>query len=193
MKREKAQHTEGRIFEKSAFGKKNMPEGVYEECRFRHCSFSGADLSGVTFRSCVFENCDMTLAKVEGTAFQEVRFEGCKLLGVAFSECRPLFLEMAFLDCMLKLSRFNGLGLKKTVFSNCDMEEADFTGADLTGSLFDNSNLMRTLFEHTCLEQADFRTAGNYSINPETNRLRKARFSLAGVPGLLDRYGIRIE
>ncbi|GEM_PF-5150870 len=33
----------------------------------------------------------------------------------------------------------------------------------------------------------------DYSINPETNKIKKAKFSLLGIPGLLDRYDIEIE
>jgi uncharacterized protein YjbI with pentapeptide repeats len=73
------------------------------------------------------------------------------------------------------------------------MQEADFSETDLSGALFDGSDLQQAIFFHTNLETADFRAAGNYSINPETNRIRKAKFSLLGVTGLLDTYGIEIE
>jgi fluoroquinolone resistance protein len=43
------------------------------------------------------------------------------------------------------------------------------------------------------LEKADFRTAYNYSIDPEKNRIKKAKFSIFGVTGLLDKYDIEIE
>ena len=88
------------------------------------------------------------------------------------------------------LSRLN---LKNTQFTDCNLQETDFTGTDLTGATFDNCDLTRATFDHTILEKADFRSAYNFSINPETNRIRKARFSLAGLVGLLDVYGIEIE
>ena len=44
--------------------------------------------------------------------------------------------------------------------------------------------------DQTILEKADFRTAKNYSIDPEQNRLKKAKFSLSGVVGLLRKYDI---
>jgi hypothetical protein len=43
------------------------------------------------------------------------------------------------------------------------------------------------------LKKADLRTAYNYHIDPESNKLKKAKFSLQGLPGLLDKYGIDIE
>jgi fluoroquinolone resistance protein len=49
-----------------------------------------------------------------------------------------------------------------------------------------------SVFDRTNLEKADFRSAGNYSIDPTTNKIKKARFSLDGVAGLLDKYDIEI-
>jgi hypothetical protein len=50
-----------------------------------------------------------------------------------------------------------------------------------------------SIFENTLLEKADLRTAFNYSIDPEMNRVKKAKFSIAGVTGLLDKYDIEIS
>jgi len=33
----------------------------------------------------------------------------------------------------------------------------------------------------------------NYSIDPEKNKIKKARFSTAGIAGLLDKYDIEIS
>ncbi len=168
-------------------------EGYYEQCSFIQCNFNSADLSGVRFVNCRFEGCDLSLAKLKNSSLQEVKFVNCKLLGVLFSECRKFMLDLDFDSCILKLSLFSGLKLKNTRFRNCDMQEADFSEADLSGALFDGSDLLLAIFFHTNLETADFRAAFNYSINPETNRLGKARFSIPGVTGLLDTYGIIID
>ncbi|OQA01530.1 MAG: hypothetical protein BWY70_00347 [Bacteroidetes bacterium ADurb.Bin408] len=45
----------------------------------------------------------------------------------------------------------------------------------------------------TNLEKADLRTAFNYIIDPELNHIKKARFSLRGISGLLAKYNIDIE
>ena len=79
------------------------------------------------------------------------------------------------------------------MFTNCNLQEADFTDADLSGSIFDNCDLQRTVFYNTNLEKADFTTSYNYSFDPERNRIKKARFSRPGVTGLLDKYNIEIE
>lgn len=73
------------------------------------------------------------------------------------------------------------------------MHEVDFVESDLSNAVFDNCDLRGAIFDKSILEKADFRTAYNYSINPENNRLKKARFSISGVAGLLDKYGIEIQ
>jgi hypothetical protein len=43
------------------------------------------------------------------------------------------------------------------------------------------------------LEQADLSTSYGFIIDPENNRMKKARFSLSGLAGLLVKYGIVVE
>jgi hypothetical protein len=52
---------------------------------------------------------------------------------------------------------------------------------------------MKAIFENTTIEKSDFRTSFNYLIDPEKNRIRKARFSITGIAGLLDKYDIDID
>ena len=140
------------------------------------------------FKNCIFHNCDLS-----HKIFREIDFLGCKILGVQFNECRRFLLSFRFENCSLRLSVFYNLKLKEACFNKCDLQEADFTETDLTNASFQECNLYRAIFDHANLEKADFRTSNYYSINPETNRLKGARFSLNGLPGLLERYGIIIE
>ena len=73
------------------------------------------------------------------------------------------------------------------------MQEVDLVDCDLTNATFLNCDLAGTVFENTILENADLRTSFNYSIDPDQNRIKKAKFSLAGIPGLLNKYDIEIE
>ncbi|HET6539095.1 MAG TPA: pentapeptide repeat-containing protein, partial [Chryseolinea sp.] len=89
-------------------------------------------------------------------------------------------------------SSFYKTKIKRTFFKNSQLREADFTECDLTSCLFENCDLTRATFDNTIIEKADFLTSYNYSIDPEKNRLKKAKFSLHGVSGLLDKYDIEI-
>jgi uncharacterized protein YjbI with pentapeptide repeats len=80
-----------------------------------------------------------------------------------------------------------------TRFKNCELKETDFTECDLMNSIFERCDLMDAKFENTVLEKVDFRTSFNYSINPEINKIKKAKFSLSAIAGLLDKYDIEID
>ena len=69
----------------------------------------------------------------------------------------------------------------------------DFALLYLGVHLFDNCDLERTTFANTIIEKADFRTSYNYTIDPEFNRIRNAKFSLSQVAGLLRKHDIRID
>ena len=83
--------------------------------------------------------------------------------------------------------------LKDTNFKECSLQEVDFTEADFSNSTFENCDFSGAIFESTILEKTDFCNSSNYSINPEMNRIRKAKFSLNGIVGLLDKYDVIIE
>ena len=184
---------EDKIFERIDYTLNNLPREEYENCRFVNCNFYGGDISHITFRECIFDSCDFSLAKVKNTALNDIHFIGSKLLGVQFEECNPFLLSLDFENCLLKLAVFYKLKLKKTRFKNCNLQETDFTEADLTCSVFDNCDLQRAIFQKNILEKADFRSSFNYSLDPEQNRITKARFSRLGIAGLLDKYRIEIE
>jgi len=115
------------------------------------------------------------------------------MLGLQFYDCSEFGLSFRFDNCKLGHSSFYKTKIKKTVFKNSQLEEVDFIECDLASSSFENCNLAKARFENTILENADFRTSYNYSINPEINRMKKAKFSLTQVTGLLDKYDIEID
>jgi len=72
------------------------------------------------------------------------------------------------------------------------MQEANFEESDLTGSIFADCDLTRTLFSNTILYETDFTSAYNFSIDPEKNKMKKAKFSVMGLQGLLEKYSLQI-
>ena len=181
------------------FDPKHLPQpglmpGDYENCRFTGLDFSGQSLGGMHFIDCRFTDCDLsnTLPDAE-TSFRDVLFEGCKLQGIVFADCNHFLFSVAFKQCILRYCSFHHMKLRKIRFVRADLQEADFTGSDLSESVFEHCDLKNAHFEHTNLEKADLRTSIHYSIDPELNKLRKARFSLPAVIGLLDKYEIDIE
>ena len=110
-----------------------------------------------------------------------------------YDNCSGFGLSVSFENCVLDHSSFFKVNLKKTAFRHVQLHEVDFSECDLTEAVFDDCDLKGTIFDHTILQKADLRTAKGYSIDPESNRIKKARFGLSGVAGLLNKYDIEID
>ena len=119
--------------------------------------------------------------------------KACKLLGVQFDRCSDFLFEVHFENCILNFSSFHNVNLKNSSFKNCTIHDVDFTQADLSALNMLNCDLLNSKFERTTLEKTDFRSSYNYLIDPETNRIKKAKFSKEGISGLLTKYDIIIE
>jgi fluoroquinolone resistance protein len=178
---------ESRHFEKEFPGK-----GEYESCTFNSVDFTEENLSGIAFIDCKFDSCNLSMCRVESATFQDVTFRDCKILGVRFDTVTPFGLSLRFQNCQLQHASFLGMRMKKTPYIQCVLEGADFTGADLTEAVFQETDLRNATFERSILEKADFRSARNFSIDPEQNRMKKARFSKDNIAGLLDKYKLSL-
>lgn len=184
---------ENKVFEKVDFSIKKLPRGEYDNCTFIDCIFSNSNLSNYSFIECEFNTCNLGLSEFKNTSLKDVNFKNCKLLGIHFHEVDEFLLALNFEECDLNLASFYKLKLKNIKFTNCKLIEVDFTEANLTNSVFNNCDLNGAIFERTILEKTDLRTSYNYAINPEINSIKKAKFSLQGLPGLLGKYNIEVE
>ncbi|HNW51730.1 MAG TPA: pentapeptide repeat-containing protein [Prolixibacteraceae bacterium] len=185
-------HFEERI-EQENFSSVKLQDLEYEQCTFKGCNFSETAFSRVAFIECQFVDCNFSMAKLNDTALRDVRFVQCKLMGVVFDHCHSLLFRVRFDQSILDYCSFSGLKMKQTPFTGCSMVEVQFVESDLTGSLFVGCDLLRAQFQQVILEKVDFTTARNFIIDPNQNRMKKATFSLAGLPGLLQSYGIVVE
>lgn len=170
-----------------------VPYKEVEGCLFRKCDFSSANLQHKRFTDCRFEGCNLALASLMDTALQNVTFVECKLTGVSFAACRDMLFQVQFASCQLRYASFSGKRMQGTLFQQCTCAEVDFTQANLTNASFQECSLNEAVFHHTQLTGADFTTATGFSINPENNPLRGARFSLPGLLGLVDTYGVVVQ
>jgi fluoroquinolone resistance protein len=184
---------EEKTFEKINFTTNPLAKGEYEYCRFINCDFSNANIANIKFLECTFTDCNLSLSKLTNTTFRDVTFKDNKMLGLHFDTCNEFGLSFSFENCNLNHASFYQTKLKKTTFCNTQLHEVDFTECDLTGSVFDNCDLRGATFGRTIIEKCDFRTSFHYSIDPENNKIKKAKFSLTGIAGLLDKYGIEID
>lgn len=182
-----------KTFEKVLYFDKKVSNREFDGCIFKSCDFSNNTFMECVFIDCEFIDCNLSMVKLPASSLKTVTFTECKLLGIRFDECNDFLFSVSFRDCMLDYSWFTNKKMPKTPFINCSLKEVNFGAADLTAANFDQSNLQGAVFENTILIGADFTTAYNFRIDPEMNSLKKAKFSVSGIPGLLEKYDIRIE
>jgi uncharacterized protein YjbI with pentapeptide repeats len=186
-------YTADKLFDKIDFTAAPLNNGTYENCSFTGCDFSGSCLTECQFIDCQFKNCNLTLADLSMTTLNNVDFINCKMIGLRFDTCNQFALSINFDSCSLNDSSFYRIKLKKPVFRNCKLNNTDLTECDLSGSVFDKCDFSGAMFDRTIIENSDLRTSYNYIIDPENNRIKKARFSRQNIAGLLSKYEIQIE
>lgn len=165
----------------------------YELCTFEAVDFTQQNLNGFSFIDCTFINCNLDMVAVGNTSFKKVDFIDCKLLGIRFDTSNPFLFEVTYENCYLNLASFYKMKIRKAIFKNCSLVETDFTQAHLAEADFSDSDLRRAIFQQTNLEKANFNSAKDYNIDPESNNIKKAKFSVPGVFGLLEKYNIVIK
>ncbi|MBS1904897.1 MAG: pentapeptide repeat-containing protein [Bacteroidetes bacterium] len=184
--------------EEKTFEANDLPDGKlglanYERCEFRGIDFSDKHLGGRVFSECTFRSCNLSNAVVANASFRETAFIDSKLTGVDFRSCNEMLLSFSFSGCILDYAVFSGLTLKQTIFRKCSMIRTLFEDTDLSGSTFDECEIASAVFIGTNLQKADLSTCNEITLDPERNKIKKAKFSLAGALGLLGKYDIIIE
>ncbi|WP_108801942.1 pentapeptide repeat-containing protein [Aquimarina sp. Aq107] len=189
----KEQFIEEKTFDRKDFSEIPLEKGEYELCVFLNCNFSNSDLSHIRFVDCEFHNCNLSTANIFQTGFQNVLFKDCKILGLHFDKCNDFGFSIKVDNCQLNHSSFFKRKLSKTLFKKSKLQEVDFTECDLSSAIFDDCNLQNTIFNKTDLQNADFRNSFNFTIDPENNKIKGAKFTLETIVGLLTKYNIKIE
>jgi uncharacterized protein YjbI with pentapeptide repeats len=180
-------------FEDIDYSEKILTDTEFYKCNFHKCNFTKSDFSDIDFIDCNFTDCNFTLTILKNSGLKDLQFNKCKIMGIDFSICNNFLFSPHFNECHLDNSTFHSKKMKKTNFFNCSLKEVDFSEVDLTLSIFQNCDLSNSTFNQTILEKVDFRSAVNYVIDPDSNKIKKAKFSLQGLPGLLAKYDIIVE
>ncbi|HIW97615.1 MAG TPA: pentapeptide repeat-containing protein [Candidatus Tidjanibacter gallistercoris] len=167
---------------------------VCDGCTFDRCTVAGRHLNGIVLLDCRFDGCDFSLSSLAGTVTDGVAFSGCKMTGVAFGErsgtCR---LSASFAECILDNALFQYLEAPRSMFRHCRMRGTVFDRCMMKETLFEMCDMHEASFSDCDLTGTDFLTSDGFTLDPETNRLRGARFAVASLPGLLAKYRIKTE
>ncbi len=181
-----------KVFENLNYTGKEVKHREFEKCSFKHCDFSSSNFSHSRFTSCTFIACNLGLIKLNQTTLDSISFKDCKLIGINFHECADMLFSVCFEDCLLDYASFTNKKLSKTLFRNSSLKSAIFNHAILNKAIFENTDLLGAVFNRTNLQEANFSTAYNFTIDPEINVMKKAKFSQEGLPGLLAKYDIQV-
>ena len=111
------------------------------------------------------------------TSFTNIQINNCKAIGIIWSNANnPVSLN--FKESRISFSSFYGKNLKKAQFINCVADEVDFTECNLVMASFEGTELRNAKFSNTDLSKASFLGAKDFFINPNTNKLKQAKFHL---------------
>lgn len=161
---------------------------------FVKASFKGVDFEGCDLEECAFVEADLTgasfvRAKVKKTAFisskaDDVKFDDAELDNLrVVHECS--FLRASFARSKMQMSNFRatplvgasfeGADVSRSVFTDCDMTEANlyravaveahFTNANLTNAKLTSANLLQAILRGAILRGADGRGANLFGVD----------------------------
>jgi uncharacterized protein YjbI with pentapeptide repeats len=183
---------EDQTFERVIYGETKVNWTEFQNCNFIKCDLSNSDFCNNRFIDCTFEGCNLSMVKLGGATLNNMVCKDCKVIGVNFGECDDFLFQVRFENCTLDYTSFMGKKMTKTRFIKTSLKEVNFAQANLSGSIFQESDLSNAVFNGTDISSANFSTAFNYSFDPELNIVKKAVFSMDGLPGLLFKYNIKI-
>lgn len=182
---------EHKKFENVTWEGKTISGREFYDCHFYKCSLKESIFEECTFEKCTFEECDLSLIQFKKTSFSRVVLQYTKAIGIAWHNARnPLTVE--FHHSRISYCSFSGQNLKKGIFLHCQADEADFSGCNLSLADFRGTDLPGARFADTDLTQANFTGAQRYAIDVQSNKVRKAKFSLPDALALLDGLGVEI-
>ncbi len=170
-----------------------MLKDEYYKHRFKNMDLTSLSFAGKVFSDCIFEECRLSANNLQNARMHGVVFSNCKISGISFTDLNRLVVDISFYSCDIKSSNFTDLKLNSAVFSRCVINDCDFVNTELKNADFRFCDLNDTLFHNTDLTGAVFEQAVNYNINPNSNKIKKAVFSLPEAVNLLAHFGIILK
>ena len=109
------------------------------DTRFVGCDFSGAILTGAILTRVTFTDCRLTGAVFGGAGLNDVRFTDCRAADTSFRMAKAKFLLIE--NSLLRGADFYEASLTQTALLDCDLTEANFLDAKLSGVRLHGSTL----------------------------------------------------
>ena len=175
----------------------SLKDTEYQDCVFKACRWQGVHLENCSFLGCTFDHCQFSDIHFTFCKMRDAWLEGCAFRGIGWGALQgrgglgqPIGKAI---NCSFRYNQFVGMALGGFDFSRNQFSECLFDDCKLAEADFNGAGLGRTAFTRCDLQNADFRAAQEYLIDPNQNKLKGARFSFPDVVTLLDGLGLRIE
>jgi fluoroquinolone resistance protein len=182
---------EDREFDKLDFKAGQIYNTDFQNCIFTRCDFQRSIFSECRFDDCTFQACDFSLAKFKDSHFRDSIFISSKLIGIDWAEISRTF-SIDFRDCVINLSNFSAMNLKKRKILNCIAHEVSFAETNMTECDCTMTDFAGSIFSKTNLTKANFSNARNYAIDVRNNTVTKLKLSLPEALTLFETLGIII-
>lgn len=162
------------------------------QCKFSNSLFVKSRFISCRFEDCTFTGCDLSLSTLHNCFFNDVDFKDCKLIGIDWTKTGRPF-RVNYENCKINDSIFYNLDLRNIHILNCEARNVDFEKANLSKAVLTNTDFLRTNFTNSDLSFSDFTQAVNYRINPDSCKIKKAKFSLPQALILFEPWDVIIE
>lgn len=117
----------------------------FDRCRFVGTTFSGTGLDRVRYVDCRLDSCDLANLSAESSTLVRVEVSGSRATGLCWRD--GVLRDVVISGCKLDLSAFHGTRFERVRFEGCNLTQADFMDADLTGGVeFVDCDLTRARF-----------------------------------------------
>jgi fluoroquinolone resistance protein len=169
-----------------------ISQSEFQSCNFNRCDLSQSVFTDCRFDDCTFQACDFSLVKFKEVHLRNSTFIGSKLVGIDWTGVSKTC-SVDFRDCVLNLSNFSAMNLKKRQIVNCIAHEVSFAESNMTECDCKLTDFAGSVFSKTNLTKADFTDARNYTIDVRANTITKMKLSLPEALSLLETLGIVIS
>lgn len=154
----------------------------YDKTYFKHIDFDNANLEGVLFSYVKFEsgvsfkNANLSYAKFQNCeGLENVDFEGADLSNAEYDKKDArYFIEADFSGKSLIGQDFSDEDNMEYIFTEADLESADFRNSYLVGVDFENANLKNANFQGATLTRCNLKNANLENANLEYTNLEWA-------------------
>ncbi len=162
-----------------------------ESVALRRVRLAERSFHSITLRDVRLVGCDLANVSTRALSLIRVEFVDCRMTGFTGGDVEAR--DVLFSECDGRYAQFRFSKMNKGVeFDSCQLEDADFGGTDLTGSLFRGCNLRNVEMGKARLMDADLRGSRVEGLHIGAEGLRGATVDAAQAMQFALLLGIRI-